>query len=94
VSSTIWYEDNEAFFEGDNCSLAGVATYDVTLSKAYDADIGGTDGIEVDSVELFELRLDGLKLSREQVIDAAGRGSVEGSEESVMDYLRHNPDTI
>lgn len=91
---TMQHEDREAIFEGDEFTLAGVATYDVEVSKCFDADIGGTDGLEVGNVELVDIRLDDLRLTREQVVLAAGKDAVDGAEYSVYEYYLNNPDMI
>ena len=92
--STIWHEVPGEEFSGDAFVVSGVAFYDVTVSRAYDADIGGIDGMEVDDVELTEFRLDGLKLTRTQMVEAAGESAIESAEDRVAEDFRMNPEMM
>lgn len=84
---TDYHTDPEAEFEGTRSSLIGAAIYGYEIDECFDADIGGSDGPEVSGVELIRLELDGLTLTRDQLVEMMCESGVKSAEESVSNKL-------
>ena len=60
--------ETEFEYEGDHGGmLVGVAVFQYETEKCFDKDIGGSDGVEVSSIELMHVRVDGMQVTRDQV---------------------------
>lgn len=88
---TIAYRD-EAEFQGTNGCLYGEATYDIEVAYELNADAGGRDGWQVTGCELVDMRLDGLHLSRAQVVAASDEVQVRRAEDEAARFVEDNID--
>ena len=82
----------ETTFEGDTSSLTGVAVYDYTVEECLDADHGGRDGLEVTHCELLRVELNGLHLTREQIVDMTDKATVAAVEEATRGAMQETLD--
>ncbi len=75
-------------YEGDNGSIAGVATLQYEINESLDSDIGGIDGREAENVELLFVAIDGLQLTRSQVEELMLTGALVNYEESIREEIQ------
>ena len=79
-------EEHEEF-HGDTGAITGIATYDYDIESFYDADIGGRDGVGVSYCELVSVAVDGLILTRDQIVLAISEEGVKRAEESAFERI-------
>ena len=75
-------------YEGDNGSIAGVATLQYEINESRDADIGGVDGREAENVELLFVAIDGLQLTRIQVEELMLTNALATYEEAIREEIQ------
>ena len=86
------YSVEESEFYGDASSLTGVAVYDYTAEECFDADHGGRDGLEVTHCELLRVELNGLHLTREQIVSMTDSATVAAVEEATREAMQETLD--
>lgn len=82
--------DTEFFAEG--CSVAGTAHFIAETEMAFDADIGGRDGLEVTSCELLHVDMAGAKLDRDWLVKFIGEHGVAAYERDAMEAVQAEVD--
>lgn len=86
--TTYTHTEPEFFLENDACAIIqGAGVFDVEIEESFDADIGGTDGFDVVSVELVCVDMGGLKLSRTQLVDFDCEATIGAIEGRMVDQL-------
>ena len=78
-------KEEYAEFAGDTGSITGTANYEVETASFFDRDCGGTDGLEVTHCELLFVQIDGLRLSRDQIVQVTCEAAVKRGEEAVAE---------
>ena len=86
------YREDGAEFYGDSSSISGVAVYDYTVEECFDADHGGRDGLEVTHCELLRVELNGLHLTREQIVSMTDSATVAAVEEATRGAMQETLD--
>lgn len=87
VSPRDVFEVEGECFEGDGSSITGVGLYEYETEAFYDRDIGGSDGLEVTRCELIGMQLDGLLLSRDQILQIATTSDVAAAENAARELI-------
>ena len=88
------HEINEAEFSGDAFYAQGVAVYEVTCERDFSSDCGGVDGMDCERAELIAFKLDGLSLTRTQIVEAVGERIVAEDESRVVEFFSDNPEMM
>lgn len=82
--------EHEFFYKGQ--SITGTAIFIAETESGLNADIGGRDGPEVTSCELYQVHLGGLRLDRDQMVAFLGEPDVAAHEADVLDELQASVD--
>lgn len=82
------YKEFDAEFHGDACAVTGTAVYTFEKDECFDADHGGRDGVEISSVELLRVELDGTHLKRDQIEMIIGKSALTAIEDSTAEKLQ------
>lgn len=60
-------------FDGDNCSVTGIAVFDCEVENELNSDVGGIDGLQVTTCEFVKVKLDGYAITRTGIEAIIGR---------------------
>lgn len=90
MSVTYEIEDHE--FHGDTGVITGTAVFAASTEMDFSADVGGRDGLIAISAELVAVKIDGLSLTRDQIVLVVTNERVRELEEYACERVQEGID--
>jgi hypothetical protein len=75
-------------FGGDNGSITGTAVFDVDVQGGLNADIGGVDGLAIESCELTKFHVDGTQIPLSIIRSVSTSSGIDAAETQACEEVQ------